>query len=148
MRSRLMPVKNHRKRVAGLWAMLVIGTLTTGCHCCGPLCDACPFDDRQPRELSKVSLPAYIIEPPDILQIDAIRLVPLPPYRLDPLDALIIQVVGTRPNEPILGIFSIAPEGTVNLGATYGTVRVVGLTVEEAQKEIMAYLGKQLKEPQ
>ena len=41
-----------------------------------------------PRELQKVTLPDYIIEPPDILTIDAVTLVPHPPYRLHPLDVV------------------------------------------------------------
>src|SRR5262245_61255400 len=37
-----------------------------------------------PRELAKVPMPPYVIEPPDILLIDAIRVVPLPPYKIAP----------------------------------------------------------------
>ena len=34
------------------------------------------------RELEKVSLPPYVIEPPDILTIEALRVVPKAPYRI------------------------------------------------------------------
>jgi protein involved in polysaccharide export with SLBB domain len=104
-------------------------------------------DERLPRELAKVSLPAYVIEPPDILQIDAIRVVPLPPYRIEPLDGLLIQATGTLPNEPITGVYPVAPEGTVNLGGAYGQVRVAGMTIEEAQEEITRHLKQILKAP-
>ncbi len=41
-----------------------------------------------PREKSMVSLPAYRVEPPDILQIDMLKMVPLPPYRIEVYDVL------------------------------------------------------------
>jgi len=42
----------------------------------------------QPRELSKVLLPAYTIEAPDILLIEAVKVVPKDPYSIEPLDLL------------------------------------------------------------
>src|SRR5262245_25010467 len=90
----------------------------------------CPI----PRELEKVSLPAYVVEPPDILLIDALRVVPRPPYRIEPLDSLFIHVTKTKPEEPISGIYAVEPDGVVNLGFAYGTVRLVGLTLAEAKK--------------
>ena len=38
-----------------------------------------------PTELNKYSHPPYTIAPPDILVIDAIRLIPKPPYRIEAL---------------------------------------------------------------
>src|SRR5687768_17087199 len=35
-----------------------------------------------PKELNKVTMPAYMVETPDIILIDAIRVIPLPPYRV------------------------------------------------------------------
>jgi polysaccharide export outer membrane protein len=94
-----------------------------------------------PRELAKVNLPDYVIEPPDILLIDAIRVVPKPPYRVEPFDALFIQAEEVLPKEPVGGIFRVEPGGTVNLGLSYGSVRLEGLTLEEAQ----AAIGRHLK---
>jgi polysaccharide export outer membrane protein len=122
----------------------LICTGSPGCQSCKP-CDRCPAD--APRELAKYSLPVYVIEPPDILLIDAIRVVPLPPYHIEPLDALLIQVSGTPQAEPINGIISVEPEGTVNLGLSYGSVRVAGMTVEEARDAIEKHLGTILKMP-
>src|SRR5262249_20302890 len=48
-------------------------------------------DSPIPRELTKVTLPEYVVEPPDILLIDAVRVVPKPPYRIEPLDVLYIS---------------------------------------------------------
>src|SRR5437899_1842497 len=77
-------------------------------------------------------LPTYIIEPPDTLIIDTIRLVPRPPYRIEALDILIIQVADTLPGQPIAGPYPVTPEGIVFLGYSYGSVRVAGLTLEQA----------------
>ena len=41
--------------------------------------------------MNKVSLPPYVVETPDILQITALRVIPLPPYRLEPLDVLYLS---------------------------------------------------------
>jgi polysaccharide export outer membrane protein len=125
----------------GLFWLLCL--LATGCQDLHP-CDAPP---EVPRELRKVSLSPYIIEPPDILNIDAVRLVPKPPYRIDALDALGIQVTNTLPNEPIAGIYTVETDGTVNLGYSYGAVQVLDLTLEEAKVAIQQYLKKKLKPP-
>jgi hypothetical protein len=59
-----------------------------------------PQPQPLPTEMAMTTLPSYIIEPPDILYIDAIRIVPKPPYRIEPLDVLVIQVGETLPNHP------------------------------------------------
>src|SRR5438270_3574017 len=66
------------------------------------LAHRCPVEvaPDQPRELSKMVMPDYVIEPPDILLIDAVRTVPLPPYRIEPLDTLAIQVTEPLPQQP------------------------------------------------
>ena len=92
-----------------------------------------------PKELNKVSLPPYVVETPDVLQIDAIRVIPLPPYRLEALDLLYVSAeVGTVfEGAPITGMYPIDPDGTINLGPRYGnTIRVVDMTTEEAQKAV------------
>jgi len=53
-----------------------------------------------PREKSMVSLPEYRIEPPDLVQIEALKLVPLPPYRVEVFDVLQIQATNTLPDQP------------------------------------------------
>ncbi len=100
-----------------------------------------------PRELSKLTLPEYIVEPPDILQIDALQVVPLSPYHIKPLDALGIRVPKALVDEPIANVYSVDPDGTVNLGLTYGKVKVIGMTLDEARKAIEKQLSTILKEP-
>jgi polysaccharide biosynthesis/export protein len=101
-----------------------------------------------PREMSKVSLPAYQIEPPDLLQIDVLKLVPLPPYRLESYDVLQVQVMGTLLDQPVDGYYLIEAEGIINLGPAYGTVRVAGMTIEEAKAAVTNQLLHTLREPQ
>lgn len=101
-----------------------------------------------PRELWKESLPPYIIEPPDTLVIEAIRVVPLPPYRLEALDMVLVQVAEALPNQPITGNYVVGPDGALNLGFSYGAVRVAGLTLEQAAAAIKSQLGRVLKAPQ
>jgi polysaccharide export outer membrane protein len=101
-----------------------------------------------PTEMAMTTLPSYIIEPPDILYIDAIRIVPKPPYRIEPLDVLVIQVGETLPNQPIgTTPYPVSPDGTVNLGFTYGVVRVAGLTLEQAAQNVQQHLRRTLNNP-
>ncbi len=100
-----------------------------------------------PRELSKVVLPAYRIEPPDILVIDAIHVVPSHPYHLRTLDVLAIDVQGTLPDAPISGIFPIESGGLIQLGIEYGSVKVGGLTIDDARKALEQQLRNSLSEP-
>jgi polysaccharide biosynthesis/export protein len=100
-----------------------------------------------PRELAKVSLPAYRIEPPDVIQIEMLKMVPLPPYRLEVYDVLQVRVVGTLVDQPIDGYYLVENEGTIDLGPAYGTLRVFGMTVPEAKTAILEQLQKILNRP-
>ena len=75
---------------------------------------------QPPREMNKVSLPAYRIEPPDVVQIEMLKLIPLPPYRAEIFDVLQIRA-NALPDQPIDNYFMVEAEGTVNLGPTYGS---------------------------
>lgn len=101
-----------------------------------------------PKELRPVSHPPYTISPPDILYIDAVRLIPKPPYRLEALEVVLLSVTDTLPNAPILGQYVISPEGMLSLGFNYGAVRVGGLTLDQAQTAIRNHLSKILRNPQ
>ncbi len=139
-----MPFSRVGKRLL-LWVTLLSVSLAgAGCYTL-PKKHIVP--DDTPRELEKQDHPDYVLEPPDIVLIDALRLSPLPPYHLEPLDVLQITVPGMLA-EPILGLYPIDPDGTVKLGATYGSLKVEGMTVEEARKAIEAHLKKAgLKDP-
>jgi polysaccharide export outer membrane protein len=93
-------------------------------------------------------MPTYIIEPPDILLIDAVKLVPKAPYHVEPLDVLQILVVGTLLDQPISGQFPVDPSGMVDMGPAYGKVLVKDQTSDEAQKTIETHLRTILKAPE
>ena len=59
------------------------------------------------REIEKVSLPAYRVEPPDILMIEMLKMVTLPPYRLEVYDVLQIRVVVTLVDQPVDGYYLV-----------------------------------------
>lgn len=101
-----------------------------------------------PSELCKTTLPTYVVAPPDILLIDAIKLVPKPPYLIQPLDVLQIVVVGTLLGQDIAGQFAVDPSGTVDLGPAYGKVNVAGQSIDGAQKQIDKHLRRVLREPE
>jgi polysaccharide export outer membrane protein len=101
-----------------------------------------------PSELCKTSLPTYVVEPPDILLIDAVKLIPKPPYRIQTLDVLQVVVVGTLLGQDIAGQFAVDPSGYVDLGPAYGKVNVAGKSVDEATKIIDQHLRRILREPE
>lgn len=75
-----------------------------------------------PTEVSKVSLPPYIIEPPDILLIEAPAL----------------------KDQDVRGQHLVRPDGTVGLGI-YGSVYVAGMTLEQAREAVAQQLAKRKK---
>jgi polysaccharide export outer membrane protein len=138
-------------------SVLVIGLMATGCvtpfnpYCKIPATPA-------PSEVFKTILPPYVIESPDILQINALQLVPKPPYVIRALDIFRI----TFPSNPdalkkeevddlikggryLAGNFSVEPEGSFDLGPVYGRVNVVGLTIEKARAAVEGRLREGLK---
>ncbi|MBN2475900.1 MAG: polysaccharide biosynthesis/export family protein [Pirellulales bacterium] len=106
------------------------------------------LSDNAPRELDKAILPTYRIEPPDILTIDAIHIVPKSPYRVRTLDLLAIQVRGTLPDAPIDGVYQVQAGGLVELGFSYGTAKVAGKTVEEVEDALDRHLSQHLAQPE
>ncbi len=82
----------------------------------------CPPEDI-PRELNKVLLPPYVIEPPDILLVEAIP---------------------SLPDQPIGGPHLVRPDGSIGLGI-YGSVQVGGLTLDEAKEAVQNHLSSRIK---
>ncbi len=100
-----------------------------------------------PHELRKTVLPAYVIEPPDILMIEAIHAVPKQPYHLQPYDTVMIQVEGAPAEAPISGVYPVGADGTIILGVHYGSVYAAGKTVAEAKTAIEGILKTKLSAP-
>jgi polysaccharide export outer membrane protein len=80
-------------------------------------------EDPLPRELRKVTLPAYVIEAPDILLVES--------------------NLGLK-DQPIRGQHLVRPDGTINLGI-YGSVYVAGMTLEQARAVIADLLSQRVK---
>jgi polysaccharide export outer membrane protein len=135
-------------RRAGYWVLLAWALAAGGG--CAHFDKPIPFVADVPNERQKQLLPEYVIESPDLLQIDLLYAVPLPPYKIQPLDVLSLSVTNTPEAEPIAGLFPVAPDGTVALGGVggrYKSVRVVGLTPAEAQAAVQKHLDAILNEP-
>lgn len=69
-------------------------------------------------ELSKMSMPEYVIEPPDLI---------------------VVEVLEALPGRPITGERLVRPDGTISLDF-YGKVYVAGLTPTEAKEKIILHL--------
>ncbi len=107
-----------------------------------------PWVASVPTEKDRTTLPTYVIEPPDILLIDAVKLVPKAPYHIEALDVVQISVTGTLVDQPISGQYPVDPGGIVDLGPAYGKVSILNLTTDDAQKAIDKHLRATLKEPE
>ena len=86
-------------------------------------------DPHQPRELEKVSMPTYVVEPPDEIEISV------------------------RPSSIDLGTTSqvVRQDGVVDLGF-FGDVYVSGLTLDDVEQKIVQHLTpfatrKNIREP-
>ena len=140
-------------RLVVLVCALAVGVLGNGCkwthphHAMVPLPQDFVPPPEMPRELSKSVLPTYTVEPPDILVIEAVNIVPRSPYLFRTGDALTVTVQGTLPEAPVQGPYTIQSGGTINLGIPYGAVRVVGMTVEQAQAAVQKHMETFLREP-
>jgi polysaccharide export outer membrane protein len=106
-----------------------------GCATCSPSAGA-----AVPRELSKVTQPPYVIEIPDILLIDAVRIIPKPPLHLDALDVVVVQAGKVDPAIPIAAQYVVEPGGTIDFGPPYGAVRVAGMTLDQARAAVTKHL--------
>ena len=104
-----------------------------------------------PRELSKATLQAYRVEPPDILVVEALNNIRPPADKLRAGDELLIRASNTLPIDPdgdiitnefrvINAVYSIQSDGTIDLGPEYGTVGVEGSTLAAAKNLIVDHL--------
>ncbi len=110
----------HR-RLSWLWPLIALAA-------CGCQTVRTPEDQiansNIPVELNKVSMPEYIVEPPDII---------------------VVEVLEALPGRPISGERLVRPDGTISLDF-YGNVYVAGLTVQEIKEKIVIHLRKYLSD--
>ena len=143
----------HRDQLASFMTLTLCLLLTAsaGCHAIDFYTPALQApvgpESGPPRELSMVCLPAYRVEPPDVLGIEVLRLVPRGPYRIAIYDVLQICASGTILDQPIDDYYLVDSDGSVSLGAPYGTVRVAGMTTEAAVLAITSQLQQILQHP-
>lgn len=150
-------VQGRCKRI--IVALLMLSISEPGCHSSklGGHCWAPPRSQFEakvpppppnvPRELSKVTMPDYVIEPPDIVMIDAIKVVPKAPYHVESLDVLSVQVPGAFSDYPISSQYNVEPGGTIDFRMPYGSVKVAGLDLDQAKQAIEKKLAETLSEP-
>src|SRR3989304_1272560 len=152
--SALTSLRSNRLCTRGAWlAVLLISTfMMAGCQSfdfyAKSLMSPLPGDLEPPRELNMVSLPAYRIESPDVLQIEVLKLVPRPPYRIEVYDVLMVQVSGTILDAPINNYYLVGEEGMLDLGPAYGKIRITGLTIDEAISVTTQHLQQILRQPE
>ncbi len=79
-----------------------------------------------PNEFKKVSMPDYVVEPPDLI---------------------LVELLEGLPGRPISGERLVRPDGKISLG-WYGEVYVAGLTVPEVKEKIVLHLRKFLQDEQ
>jgi polysaccharide biosynthesis/export protein len=132
------------RRMALFAGCLLAACGPAGCAHMGPPV-LIPAPPSVPRELSKEPLPDYVIEPPDILQIDALRLVPKGLYKIEPHDLVVLRVTNTFPKEPLDGQYQVEADGTIDLGLTYGgRIRLADLSLDQARTALEQQLGKHI----
>jgi len=138
--------------LGGLCLILFVSVLLTGCrpfdHYEDPLGKKVSEEMEPPRELSMMSLPAYRIAPPDVVTIELQKMVPKPPYYLQTLDVIYVRVLGTLYDQPIDNYYVVSAEGTIDLGPSYGALRVEGMTVNDAREAIRTHLTQVLRAPE
>lgn len=101
-----------------------------------------------PGEKNMVSLPSYTVEPPDILLIDALRIIPKEPFKIHPFDVLQVEARGTGVTDEIRGLYLVEPGGTINLGPQVGKVKVGGMSLAEAGTAVTKHLKGIFNDPQ
>jgi polysaccharide biosynthesis/export protein len=148
--------------------LVAIAIAFTGCCCtsfgrCQPTTAQDTACRAVPRELARISLPAYRVAPPDILLIEDMTNVRTARTRLQPGDQLTVRLLKGLPLEAspdsirdplqmaakrltevpfkvINGSYMIASDGTIDFGPAYGKVKVSGLTVPEAKTALTQHL--------
>lgn len=137
-----MIAQGCRNSVRFAWLPLLLAALPAGCAHTKPV-PTFPV----PGELNLINHPPYRIEPPDILEINALQVIPLPPYRVRPLDTIFVRAANVFEKFPIAGVYPVDTEGRIDLGEPYGPVDVAGLTLPQAREAIDKQISRVFKDP-
>jgi len=113
-----------------------------------------------PRELQKATLPAYRVEPPDVLLIEVAHNIRSPNDPIHTGEDLIVRAdlpadtagAAANPNAVaagltgltdyhlINGFYRVQADGTIDLGPIYGSARIAGLSLEGARSALTQHL--------
>ncbi len=116
-----------------------------------------------PRELDKMSFPSYRVEPPDILQLEAVNNIRPADAPLDSGDVVTVRLQKGLPivtesdpvedaleyqyelehelaNKIVNGDFLIGADGAIDLGPAYGKVPIAGLNLDQARDAVIYHL--------
>src|SRR4051794_11106534 len=113
--------RSRLKRCRPEWLLGLVVTLACGCQTVRTPEEKIAKSNL-PREFTKVSMPDYVVEPPDLL---------------------IVEVLEALPGRPISGERLVRPDGKISLGF-YGEVYVAGLTTDEIKEKIVLHLRRYL----
>jgi polysaccharide export outer membrane protein len=112
--------RTRRIRRAG-WLLLLTMCAASGCQTVRTPEEKIA-NSNIPTEFKKVSMPDYVVEPPDLV---------------------LVEVLEALPGRPISGERLVRPDGKITLGF-YGDVYVAGLTIQEMKEKIVLHLRKYL----
>ncbi|WP_254053911.1 sigma-70 family RNA polymerase sigma factor [Singulisphaera sp. GP187] len=124
MEGALKTMSLIRFKKIGLFTLLLgIATACAGVAARQPVREPSP---TVPGEQTRVTLPAHVVEPPDMIHI---------------------EVHEALSGQPITGERLVRPDGTVSLGF-YGDLFVAGLTTMEIKTKVIRHLQKYLSDEQ
>ena len=125
----------HGNRFMAALALICTSPLFAG----GPVGDMASTGDKKAQA-------EHVIQPADFIQIEMLKVIPLPPYRAEVFDVLQIRA-NAPPDQPIDNYFMVEAEGTINLGPTYGSVRVAGMTDRRDPHDLEQVVHQWIKDP-
>ena len=151
-----------------VWCLLWSLSITAGCATTNSrelARQTCVEASPVPRELDKVTLPSYVVEPPDILLIQAVSTLRSPSSLLVPGDRLQVRLKNGLPIDVgvdavanplqydadsrielafkvLSGTYRIGSDGLVDFGPSYGKVSVANMTVAAAESAVRQHLEK------
>ena len=128
--------------------LVIVGTLQLGSATALVSGGTVTAGEAPPHELALRPLPDYRIEPPDVIAIEMLRLVPLPPYRAGIFDVQKVHAYTPPDLPPIDAYYMVEAEGTIDLGPPYGSVKVAGMTKDEMSAAIEQGAEELIREPQ